>query len=393
MATNSAPAQQMDPQTLNLLARQAVLAKAVNMSQSVYNQTVFPPQNPVLQFNPRNVGLIKSFTIVLTATLTNTGGATANLTDWGISNLLKQVTFIDLNNNTRVQTDGRHLTVLAGEKRRRSYASASQTNTATGSNVSQMFNVPPASWSILQAPATIASGNSATIRAVFELPLAYGDTDLRGAVYANVVNATMQIQLTFNSAAFTTGNDTTGAVYSGSAGTFTSCGVQVYQNYLDQLPIGKQGVILPTLDLSTVYELKQTTFSSITATQDFQIPYANFRDFYSVMAIYNNNGGDGRTYDGSDVNYWALQSANFTNIWKYDPLTLSMISRNVLGSDLPAGTQYVSHRLHPINTTQYGNMELILNAITATANAYALVFWEDMALTNTLTQAGSLAGN
>lgn len=385
-------ASQPDPQQLNLLARQAVLARAVNMSQSVYQQTVFPPSNPVLQMNPRNVGLIKSFTIVVTATLTNSAGGTATLTDYGLANLLKQITYVDLNNNTRIQTDGRHLTLLASEKRRRAYGSSADVNAAAGNNRSQIFNVPPASWSIIQAPPTIAASGTATVRAVFELPLAYSDQDLRGAVYANVVNATQQIQITFNQNAFVATGDFTSAVYSGSAGTFTSASVQIYQNYLDQLPQGKNGVILPTLDLSTIYELKQTTFSSMTPTQDYQIPYANFRDFYSVLAIFNNNGTSGRLYDGTDVNYWALQSANFTNIWKYDPLTLQQKGRDVLGSDIPAGSYYVSHRLHPINTTQYGNMELILNPITATAGAYCLIYWEDMALTNTLTQAGSLAG-
>lgn len=389
MAASAAP--QMDPQQLNLLARQAVLARAVNMSQSVFQQTVFPPSNPVLQMNPRNVGLIKSFTIVITATLNNTGGSTATLTDYGPSNLIKQVTYVDLNNNTRIQTDGRHLTLLASEKRRRSYGSSADVNAVATNNRSQVFNVPPASWGILQAPPTIGTGASGTVRAVFELPLAYADNDLRGAVYANVVNATQQIQITFNQNAFAASGDLTSAVYGGSAGTFTSATVQIYQNYLDQLPQGKNGVILPTLDLSTVYELKQTTFSAMTPTQDFQIPYANFRDFYSVLAVFNNNGTTGRTYDGTDINYWALQSANFTNIWKFDPLTLQQRGRDVLGSDIPAGSYYISHRNAPINTTQYGNMELILNPITATGSAYCLIYWEDMALTNTLTQAGSLA--
>jgi P3 major capsid protein len=231
-------------------------------------------------------------------------------------------------------------------------------------------------------------------RAIWELPLAYSDDDLRGAIYANVVNAVMQLQLTLNNNPFVAGGtDNTFAV--AEKGTLSYLGnitVQVYQVYLDQLPIGKNGVVLPILDLSTVYEIKNTTFTAITPTQDFPIPYANFRDFLSTFALFNSTGLDTNPGDGSDVSYWALQSANFTNLWKLDPLTAQMISRQIIQTDWPKGLYYFSHRRKPISTTQYGNMELILNALAASASAYVAVGWEDFALVNTLTQAGSLAG-
>ena len=50
-------------------------------------------------------------------------------------------------------------------------------------------------------------------------------------------------------------------------------------------------------------------------------------------------------------------------------------------------------RNRPISTTQYGNMQLILNAASASSNPYSLVAVEDFALVQTLSMAGSLAAS
>ncbi len=183
--------------------------------------------------------------------------------------------------------------------------------------------------------------------------------------------------------------DTTLGVYKAAAGAGanTSTTITVYQDYLDQIPYGAQGPILPILDLSTIYELKQTIFTSMTAGQDFPMQYSNFRDFLSTMVVYFN--GTARVA-GADINYWALQSANFTNIWKMEPSLVALRTRQLITTDYPLGVYYFGSRNKPIATTQYGNMELILNSITAGASAYALVAYEDFALVNTITQAGSL---
>jgi hypothetical protein len=236
----------------------------------------------------------------------------------------------------------------------------------------------------------------ATVRAVFDIPLAYSDDDLRGAIFANVVNTTMNLQLTLNTNAFAAaGTDFTNAVYQGSAGTFTSAVVNVYQCYYDQLPTNPRtgAYILPTTSLSTVYELKNTTLQAITPAQDFPIPFTNFRSFLSLFLVYNQGnvgtGQGGRTY-GTDINYFSRTTANFTNIFKYDPLYNVMISRDVFGADLPAGTYMFSFRKQPVWTTQYGNQQINLNAITAAAGAYVNAYWEDMALQNTLSGGASL---
>lgn len=379
---------------INAAQRSAVLNQSVNMLQQVFSTTLnAPPASiaPILVV-PRNVGLIKKFIIEISGTVHNADANTATLTQFGLANLIQQLQFTDLNNNQRINTAGWHLSMLSTAKYKRPYAAGWAVETDEMSGYGEIFP-------ILAAPSPGAGVGSTAFRAQFEVPLAYNDDDLRGAVFANVVNATMQLSIQLNSTpGATTATDNTLAVWgglvAGSNLTYNTITVTVYQEYLDQLPVGKNGVILPILDLSTIYELKTTPFQAITAGQDFPIPYANFRDFLSTFVVYNNgtsSGSAGRV-TGADINYWALQSANFTNIWKVDPLLAAYRSRMIIGTDFPQGVYYFSSRRKPISTLQYGNMELILNANTAVAGAYALVGWEDLALVNTLTSAGSLAG-
>lgn len=382
-------ASQLNPQQLNAAQRAAVLAQSVQMIQQIFSQTVTPANQNVLNVQPRNVGLIKKFIIEVAGTANNTDGVNASqVSQLGLANVLSNVSFTDLNNNLRINTNGFHLAALAHAKRKRP---SQQTLSTVVADTNQMLQVGE-NFPVLTYVAP-AKGASQAFRAVYEVPLAYSDDDLRGAVYANVVNATMNLQITINPTALVAaGADSTFALFGNGAGNLSAVTVTVYQVYLDQLPVGKNGVVLPIMDLSTVYELKNTNFTAITAGQDFPIPYANFRDFLSTFAIFNSTGADQGLKNGVDVNYWALQSANFTNIFKRDPLEIARDSRNMIQVDWPKGVYYFDSRRKPVSTTQYGNMELILNASSAAAGAYCLICWEDFALVNTLTQAGSLAG-
>jgi hypothetical protein len=110
--------------------------------------------------------------------------------------------------------------------------------------------------------------------------------------------------------------------------------------------------------------------------------------------VFVNTGAGGIRGVGLDVNYWALQSANFTNIWKKEPGLVALEqSRLAINDDFPPGVYYFGSREKPISTLQYGNMQLILNPITAAAGAYLLVGTEDFALVQALSTAGSLAAS
>jgi len=396
-------AEQLSPAQLNSIARQLIKARAVKMTQPIFSQTYtasgtgnISSSQPVVTVNPRNVGLIKGFWVKIAATITNGSAVVINLADLGPSNLLSQIQFNDLNNNTRIQTTGWHINFLNSMKARRAFGSSLVRTTG--------FDTPEnygANWTgQISAPATIAAAATGAVTMWYWVPLAYSDDDLRGAVYANVVNATMQLNLTFNTTpVVANATDATSALYVGAAAGSTALAVisaatvTVYQSYLDQLPVGNGAVILPVLDLATIYDIKNTAVTAVVANQDFPIQYANFRDFLSTTMIYVNTAATGARGVGADINYLALQSANFTNIWKKDTGLIALETRNHLGSDLPPGCYYFGSREKPISTVQYGNMQLVLNAITAGAGAYALMGYESFALVQTLNMAGSLAAS
>ena len=417
MATTAA---QPSLSQINAQARAAVLARSLDRMQIIYSQTIATPgtANNVIQIAPQNVGLVKGFLVEISGTVTNTGAATpandATLTDFGVANVLSQVIFNDLQNYTRIQTAGWHLALMDSVKRRRPFGAALAL-AANGGILPAEAAFPLGygdNWNVITAPTVLAGAaggpgvSSGPFRMMYWVPLSYADNDLRGAVYMNVVNATAQLQLTLNPApsvagVAATGTDTTLAMYSGVAApvTFSNVTVTVFQSYLDQLPMGKNGPILPPLDLSTIYELKNTQLIGMVQATDFPIPYPNFRDFMSTFVIFDNVGGTpvgaGPTRSfGTDLNYWTLQSANLTNLWKVPPEVVALKSRNHIGMDFPAGTYYFDSRNRPISTVQYGNLNLIMNpSVVCNPGAVALIGFEDLGLVNTLTGAGSLPGS
>lgn len=385
MATQQQQAQ-ANIQQQNAWARAAVLGNSLDMRQQIYTNTIVPANTPVLNIAPRNVGLIKGFWVQITATIANAGASSASLSDFNVANLLSNVTFTDLNNNQRINTSGWHLAFLDTVKVRRPYGSS----TASDSPI----KYGSIDTTIVNAPATIANASSGTVYMMYWVPLAYSDDDLRGAVYANVVNATMNLQLTFNSTpGYTTGDSTLG-IYGGTGTTVTisSATVTVFQNYLDQLPQTKNGPLLPPLDIATIYELKNTSLTGITTGQDFPVPYANYRQFLSTFAIYNNAGT--RTNGSTDTNYWSLQTANYTNIFQVPPKQVHLWTRGIINTDYPLGVNYFDYRNKPVSTIQYGNMQLVFNPTgTVNAGANLLVGFEAFANVNTVVGAGSLAAS
>ena len=385
---------QQTAQQSNAMARQIVLANAVNEWQQIYQSTLtgtIPGQ--VVNVPLRNVGLIKRLIVRVAAQFAQSAAETQTLTTFGSSNLLSQVILTDLSNQTRINTSGWHLQMVASAKRQWPYGASTGTNAAAATDCPFGFGT---NFQKLQtAPATVTTSAAQNVFAYFEVPVSYSDTDLRGAIYGNVVNATMNLALTINpNLSCSSAADPTFSVYQSSTttnfGTWTNFQVTVYQNYLDQIPIGKQGPILPALDLSTAYLLNYTQAGGLVQNTDNPFPYANFRDFLSTTVIYDNAG---TLNTGSDINYFALQAANYTNLIKLDPYTTALFGRNRMTIDFPKGSYYFDHRDKPISTVQYGNMSLVMNASTVTSSqSVAYLGYEALALINQVTQAGSLYG-
>jgi P3 major capsid protein len=385
--TASPNTNQLTPDQLNGMQRRAVTQQAVKMKQNIFSGTFNPATTPVINIVPRNVGLILRFIVEYSFTVSNTDGANlATLTDYGPLNGFSNIQFTDLQNNQRHNTYGFHFGLVSSFKERQPFASA---QTLAAAEYTAGNNFP-----VTAAPGTITHGTTGQIvKGFIEIPIAYSDDDLRGAIYANVVANQMLLALTINPQPFAATGDDTYAMYSGATGTITSVNVNVYQEYYDQLPIGAGGVVLPLLDISTVYQLNFSNFTSLAANTDNYYQYTNFRRYMSAIAVYNNSGTIGGRSNGADISYWAQVSSNFTNIFKVDPIEQARIARRTLGSDPPKGTYYFGTRMKPIYTLTYGNMQLDINPITAGANAYLLFLWEYFALQNVLSSAGSLPAN
>lgn len=374
------------PQQINAAARKAVLAMGVRMSQPIFSQTFATPEaNPTITIQPRNVGLILGFWLRVQAVITETGGIAAiDPTDFGPANLITKVSFTDLDNNERIACPAWYLELIGSLKSRRPKGSAitkAAMDTVTG--YGNVFTVDSA--------AQVAKGGNQTWVKWLWVPLAYSENDLRGAIYANVTGASMQLTLSLNTSAaglVAAPADDMLCVGTGSTGTITNVKIDVHQVYLDQLPRGNNGgLILPMIDLANVYELKTTQFTGATVGNDFPIDYPNGRDFLSTLAVHYNGAA---RLGGGDVNYWLLQSANLTNIWKQPADLCALRTRDHLGTDLPKGCYYFGSRNKPIATVQYGNMQLVGNFSIAGATDKVIIGFEDFALKNVAMQSGSL---
>jgi hypothetical protein len=368
-------------QAQNAAARSIVLANSVLMVQPIGSITVNPANQNVVNFTPQNVGLTLGFLVIGTAGVTNGATTAANLTPLGAANLLSNITYTDLQNINRVQTTGAHIALLNSAKQGFGYGG--------NYNPQLPLGIGASNFGVYSAPATIAANGTGTLRMNYFVPLAYSGTDLRGAVYTNVVNATQNLQLTINKTPFVGATDPTPAVYSGNAagGYTNTVTLTVYQIYRDQIPVANGQPILPIMDLNTVYDLKNTIASGMVLNQDFPFAFPNMRQFNSVIAIYSNGT---QLNAGTDINYWSLVSANATQLFKLDPLTAALFARQTFMGDPPLGTYYFDFRNKPIDTVSFGNMTLNLNASLVNANAYATYLTEAFQQVQAIPYASSL---
>lgn len=384
----AAPAQlsPMQAQQQNIMQRQAVVGNSIKMTQQIYSQAIDVSAQSVINIGSgaiRNAGLLLGFIVEVSGGVTNGATDQASLTPFGTANIVKQFRYDDLSNYTRIQTSGRHIAMLNTLRQGFAYGGAYSPNLPIdyGDN-----------FDVIEGPATIAGAGTATLRQQYYLPIAYSPTDLRGAIYMATVSASSNLQIELQSAPFTGSGNQLDKVYTGNAnGNWTdNVQVTVYQVYLDQIPRIDGNPILPTLDLNTVYDLKETSWSGMTSGQDFPMAYSNFRAFLSTFAIYDNGG----TFaGGSDINYWSLVSANFTNIMKITPKIAALQARMAIMSDLPPATYLFDSRDTPINTINFGNMELNINPLgTVNAGARVITSYEAFAQINQLVGASSLGG-
>jgi hypothetical protein len=394
-----------NPIAQNAAARQLILRggmvgnayqpPAIDMWQPLNPQLpASPGPGSVLTFYMRNVGLVKRLIVEISGTITGGAASTQFLTGaqaananpgFGLANLISNVTFSDLGNNQRINTQGWHLIAVSSAKRRRVFGAAYTSDTP--------FGYGNKNTNVQSAPTTIAATVASPFRLFIEIPFVKNDTDLRGAIYADVTNAAAQVQITLNPNMFVSSTgDPSLAVYQSAGADLASLSnvtMQVYQNYLDQLPRINGLPILPQLDLGTAYLLNNTVSGLPVANQLNGAAFTNARTYESVAFYYDNNGT--LNINGVDLTYLQLTSANFTNILNLSPKMSSLMSRNVIMDDFPAGMYYMDFRHRPIDTNQYGNMSLVIQpSAVGGSGAYFGYGWEAYGIIGLVNQGGSL---
>lgn len=394
---SAASSQQLSPAQQNLMARNLILYGGGNFapSQDIWQEiTGFstpttPAPASVYSVYARPVGLVKRFIIECSMQVNAPAGNALTLSPIGVLNLLNPILLYDLSNYTRISTSSLHLAIISSAKRRRPWLGAIA--------AAQPFGMGNNVTNIASAPNNIPANGNGLVKVFFEVPVAYNDDDLRGAIYASVTQATMLLQFTINPVFFSAAaGDAMQSVYAvpaaGLPGTLSNVTFRIYQNYLDKLPMatnqsGGLTPILPADDLSRSVLMNSSSWTAMVVNTDVTLPFVNSREFQSLVALYD-NGGAGNP--GSDINYLAINSANLTPLDKVDPILHSMRTRTMLGIDLPAGLYYWDFRRRPVDTNQSGNTQAVVNASTVNANAVLYLFWESIAQLGLVNAAGAI---
>jgi len=352
----------------------------------------FNPANQTqVTIQPQNVGLVRGFLVKVAGTITNTNtgasGVALTRTQFGASNALRNIVFTDTNNQTRHQTQGWHVGLVNSAKQPMVMGAAYSPNVPVnyGNN-----------WTVQSAPSSIsvATGDG-VVQFYYYIPLSYSKFDLRGAMWAGITNAVAQLQLEINPTPVVASGDATGAIYSGNTGGWKSGStvtISVWQDYIDQIqlantPAGPQPLV-PSDLLQTLYCLNNTTLTGLTVSQDYGVPFGNWRQFLSTVIVYDNAG---TLNVGSDINDFKLMTANTSQIWKMGPDEAALLARSTFMADPPNGTYYFDSRQRPINTQQWGNVQIMVNPSVVTSSASVLwVGWEYFTQANQVTNAQSL---
>lgn len=370
----------------NLQARAYLLAQAFEVKQQVDSQTFVPSARNVYDVSGTNVGIVKGFVLKVEAVLKNSGATDMSITDFGIANLLKQVTYYDPNNQRHIETTGWHIALVNTIKGQKPFGSS----TPTDSPIKYGDN-----YDIIEAPQTIAAGATANVIMHYWIPLAYSDTDLSGAVFANVAQSKQRLRLEFatNSTAFVGADENPlEAIYQGAAAgdcTIEEISYTCYQHYLDQLPMNNGQYIVPSIDLSTVYLLENTVQAGLTPNADFAVQYGNLYRYLSTIAIFDNGGVT--SPKGADVNYLAQRTANFSDYRKASPNTWNLETRKLIGTDLPPSVYLAETRQRPIYTLQTGNQTFVVNPKIVNQNARLIMAYESFVTATHLVNIGTIS--
>lgn len=375
----------------NMAIRKAWLSSAAPLIQAVATATptYTAGQATVVNLLGSATGLIRKFYLVVSGTLNASSGTFTPSPPFGITNIFSNITFTDLNTRVRHNTTGAHMHMIQA-MRRGWVPGMALVSTAMSDSVNGGVSWG-ANFFTNNAPSTFTGGTPKNFQWVFEIPIAYTDTDLRGCIWANQVTANNLLSLTINPSFFASNSvasDVSGSAYNSATAlgtalpTLTNLKLTLYQDMFVQGPTDKNGnTQLPQVDMAYSYNLLNVPAQALQANADNVFFAAPNRQILSHMLFWDNY-----LYNtapaGSDVTAIKIQIANSLVVRQMEPGILGYWTRNLLGTDMPAGsaggsgttktdytTYYVDTRRRPLNVQTSGNVGLYFNPNTVQSGA------------------------
>jgi len=281
-------------------------------------------------------------------------------------NIAKQVTYTDFAGVNRTKTNGFQLWAAQCFKQSDLINAIPQMSGGTGGNVNPYNN----NTNILQLPAANGAG---TIYFSLYVPMAYDpSSDLTGAVLTQTNVGEHYIEVTLPNSL--SGADPYQFPYGAATGvTLGASGVTVeaFQHYIQPQSMLAQD--LPIMDLSTIYGFEggYQSNAGIAAGQETLINYPNNRSILSTLVQYEENS----IFVQNETNISAvrLMANSNTNFRELTPRMVRETMRNMVNSDMPPSTYYLSHRRQPILTQLYANVQLGFNVTAAAAGVTQFV--------------------
>ncbi|MFA6700814.1 MAG: hypothetical protein WCS28_11680 [Thiomicrospira sp.] len=347
--------QQMSPQQQNFLARQNLLTTGISMIkrlQPVTGALGSQMKIPLLRMGIMT-GVMLQFTVPVTVA---TDPAVASpVAPWNIAQV---VAYNDFAGTQRTRTNGFQLWAAQSLKQGDALSSVATMASATGGSAPSLNY----DTNIINQPTAVGSNE---IKFSLYVPMAYDPaSDLTGAVLTqtNVGEHYITIQL----ANALVNADPWIAPYISGDVTTTGVTVEAFQYYIQPQSMGMEN--LPVIDLSTVYGFEgayQTT-ANIASGQATYINLPNNRSILSSLITYEN--GSAFTANGTDLNQITVVANSNTNFKEMTPRLVRETMRNIINSDIAAGTYYLGSRRQPILTQLYANVQAKMDVISAASS-------------------------
>lgn len=358
MSTPSAPASQQMTAAQNAAARQQLLTTGVHEYIKVGTFGPFSP-GQTARMKLINIGVLTEVIARVTATVDNTGTAAAVPGPTAPYSLIERATFYDYDNVPRVRATGPQLYMRSSVQQGALY-DVSYGNTPEGSGVSSLVVVPTA----------VGTG---TLAMDLTIPVAiHPESDLTGAILAQTVAGEQFVEMTFPQNVVSSSSNN---LYTAGTVAVSNIYVELVQRVIQpQLQAGSKGLVLPQLDLLTVYELNgsQATTSNLSAGQEKLIDYPNNR---TVLGSYWSflNGGLFNT-NASDLTQIRQIANGSQPLRTLDPQILLHEMRRTLKGDLFPAHYFMLSRLVPIYTQLYGNVQLGITPSSVSGGATQIDF-------------------